>query len=150
MSGNRRTFLKRAAGIGALTVLGNREEARAAPGKICSDQLGVLVDCTRCVGCRRCEKACNEINQDLPRQPAGAFEDASVFERRRRMDHRAYTVVNRSEDPDHPGSPVYALWGRLPESPTGPWSMMPPSASAVVTAWSPARFRFPPTNTATC
>ena len=108
MPDNRRTFLKRAAGLGALAALGNRAEARTAPPKPASDPLGVLVDCTRCVGCRRCEKACNQINQDLPRRSPGAFEEQSVFERRRRMDYSAYTVVNRYQDPDNPGNPVYA------------------------------------------
>jgi Fe-S-cluster-containing dehydrogenase component len=107
MSVNRRSFLKRA-GVGAVALLANREQARAAGEKVSPDQAGVLVDCTRCVGCRRCEKACNEINEDLPRRPPAAFDDGSVFQRRRRMDYTAYTVVNRCEDPDEPGKPVYA------------------------------------------
>ena len=108
MSRNRRTFLKRAAGMGSFALLGRDKEARASGGNVGSDGLGVLVDCTRCVGCRKCEKACNEINDDLPRQPADAFDDDSVFERQRRMDSAAYTVVNRHEDPEKPGKPVHA------------------------------------------
>ena len=114
MSGNRRSFLKNAAGAGALALLGNGEEAQASSAAAEADPFGVLVDCTRCVGCRRCEKACNEINQglpylqDLPRKPAEAFKDDSVFEKQRRMDFSAYTVVNRHEDPDDPGSQTYA------------------------------------------
>ncbi len=108
MPDSRRTFLKRAAGLGTLAALGACEESRAAPAKADADPLGVLVDCTRCVGCRRCEKACNQVNDDLPRRPAADFDDASVFERPRRMDCGAYTVVNRYERPDRPGNPVYA------------------------------------------
>ena len=113
MSRNRRSFLKSAMGAGALTLLGNQDEARASSGSVSPNQLGVLVDCTRCVGCRRCEKACNEINSDninddLPRRPAEDFKDDTVFQRQRRMDYRAYTVVNRHEDPDQPGKSTYA------------------------------------------
>jgi Fe-S-cluster-containing dehydrogenase component len=108
MSANRRTFLKRATGIGALAILGNGPEASATPAAAGADPLGVLVDCTRCVGCRRCEKACNEINTDLPRRPADAFDDKSVFAKPRRMDYSAYTVVNRYEGAEEPGKPVFA------------------------------------------
>lgn len=89
-------------------LLGGGAEASANSGAGGADPFGVLVDTTRCVGCRRCEKACNGINQDLPRRPAGAFKDDSVFEQQRRMDFTAYTVVNRHQDPDQPGSPTYA------------------------------------------
>ncbi len=95
------------AGGGALTLLGSSEAARAGGPAPASDSLGVLVDCTRCVGCRRCEKACNEINEDLPRQPAEAFDDDSVFQRQRRMDAAAYTVVNRYQNPADAEKPTY-------------------------------------------
>ena len=108
MSGNRRSFLKSAAGVGTLGILGVCEDAEASSSQAGSDPWGVLVDTTRCVGCRRCEKACNGINQDLPRQPLDAFKDKSVFERQRRMDYSAYTVVNRHEDPKDPEHPTYA------------------------------------------
>jgi Fe-S-cluster-containing dehydrogenase component len=59
------------------------------------DAGGVLHDTTLCIGCRRCEKACNEVN-DLP-APETPFDDESVFEQRRRTDDKTYTVVNRYE-----------------------------------------------------
>lgn len=64
------------------------------------DTLGVLVDLTRCVGCRSCEAACN-AEQHLP-QPELPFTDTTVFEngehdRPRRTDDTCYTVVNRYE-----------------------------------------------------
>jgi Fe-S-cluster-containing dehydrogenase component len=69
-----------------------------------------LVDLTRCVGCRRCEKACNEVN-DLP-APEVAFDDPTVFERPRRPDDGAFTVVNRhcsgTLDDRHRLVPTYA------------------------------------------
>ncbi|HUT09405.1 MAG TPA: 4Fe-4S dicluster domain-containing protein [Thermoguttaceae bacterium] len=108
MAGNRRCFLKSVAGAGALTILGSREESRASGGQDRTEGVGVLVDCTWCVGCRSCEKACNAANTDLPRRPPEVFEDESVFEQKRRMDHGAYTVVNRHQDPDEPGKSSYA------------------------------------------
>jgi Fe-S-cluster-containing dehydrogenase component len=108
MSRDRRSFLKQVASGGALALLGSREEARAAGGEAGADQVGVLVDCTLCVGCRSCEKACNAANKDLPRRPPHAFDDQRVFERKRRMDHTAYTVINRYRHPDDPGECTYA------------------------------------------
>jgi formate dehydrogenase iron-sulfur subunit len=71
------------------------------------DTLGVLVDLTRCVGCRSCEAACN-AEQKLP-APDKPFTDQSVFEereygQRRRTDETRYTVVNRYDPPglEHP------------------------------------------------
>jgi Fe-S-cluster-containing dehydrogenase component len=62
--------------------------------------MGVLVDLTRCVGCRSCEAACNK-EQKLP-APERPFDDMSVFDetfhggkQKRRPDEKAYTVVNR-------------------------------------------------------
>lgn len=60
-----------------------------APG----DAFGCLVDLTRCIGCRKCEQACNEVNQ-LP-EPQRSFEDLTVLDKKRRPDEKAFTVVNR-------------------------------------------------------
>ncbi len=54
---------------------------------------GVLYDITRCIGCRRCEQACNQVNR-LP-APEKPFDDLSVLEQRRRTDAAKFTVVNR-------------------------------------------------------
>ena len=108
MPSDRRKFLKQFAGAVGLTLFGGSEKAQASSSDVSADQFGVLVDTTVCIGCRRCEKACNEINEDLPRRPTEAFEDESVFLKRRRMDSGAYTVVNRYDRPADPGNPVYA------------------------------------------
>ena len=108
MEVKRRTFLKQAAGISSLALFGKDGVAEASRLQVSSDQSGVLVDTTLCVGCRSCEKACNEINEDLPRKPAGSFKDESVFENRRRMDYGAYTVVNRYKNDNDLQKPVYA------------------------------------------
>ncbi len=75
------------------------------PARAGSPALAVLVDTTLCVGCRACEQACNEVNPDLPLVPDTFFRDASVFDRRRRMDADAFTVVNRYQNPA--GDPAY-------------------------------------------
>jgi Fe-S-cluster-containing dehydrogenase component len=108
MKVKRRTFLKQAAGVSSLALFGRDKVAEASRLQVSPDQSGVLVDTTLCVGCRSCEKACNEINEDLPRKPAGSFKDESVFENRRRMDYGAYTVVNRYENDNDLKKPVYA------------------------------------------
>jgi Fe-S-cluster-containing dehydrogenase component len=69
------------------------------------DRFGMLTDLTACVGCRNCERACNEEN-GLP-APDTPFDDPAVFEQLRRPTSSAYTVVNRYERPDGNGAPVF-------------------------------------------
>ena len=57
------------------------------------DSLGCLVDTTLCVGCRKCEQACNQ-RHTLPK-PVESYEELTVLEKERRMDETSYTVVNK-------------------------------------------------------
>ena len=57
------------------------------------DAYGCLVDLTRCIGCRKCEQACQTVNS-LP-QPEQSFDDLTILDRKRRPDEKSYTVVNR-------------------------------------------------------
>lgn len=59
---------------------------------------GCLVDTTLCLGCRKCEEACARRNS-LPGSGL-PFSDTDVFNRSRRPDQDAFTVVNR-----YPGRP---------------------------------------------
>ena len=104
---NRRTFLQGSlAGAAAATVsLGKNTEAATFEGY--PDAMGVLVDLSRCVGCRSCEAACNR-EQKLP-APEKPFNDFSVFDeihhgQKRRTDETRYTIVNRYDIPgrEHP------------------------------------------------
>lgn len=66
----------------------------------------VLVDTTLCIGCRKCEEACNHRNH-LPRT-AESFSDRNVLRTFRRPSENAFTVVNQfpgSPSPDQAGLP---------------------------------------------
>ncbi|MCP4152617.1 MAG: 4Fe-4S dicluster domain-containing protein [bacterium] len=65
-----------------------------------SQHVGCLVDTTLCIGCRKCEEACNRHNE-LPR-PDKPFTDKTVFLEERRPTEDAYTVVNRYTGPPSP------------------------------------------------
>ncbi len=105
---SRRNFLKGGlAGTAAVAVIQNKEAHAAQSFEGYPEGMGVLVDLTRCIGCRSCEAACNK-EQELP-EPAKPFDDYSVFDeikhgQKRRTDETAYTVVNRYDVPnlDHP------------------------------------------------
>jgi formate dehydrogenase iron-sulfur subunit len=99
MKVNRRSFLKVAGVVGASS-LATRPGAvaaaiRARPNP--DDAPAVLVDTTRCIGCRSCEVACAEAN-GLP-DPQG-LGDGAVFEHLRTTGPDAYTVVNRYPNDD--------------------------------------------------
>jgi Fe-S-cluster-containing dehydrogenase component len=109
---SRRRFLAAGvAGCAATTLVGPKKALAAGTFTGYPDGMGVLVDLTRCIGCRSCEAACNE-EQNLP-APNKPFDDKSVFDetfhggkQKRRPDENAYTVVNRYED-NSSGQPVY-------------------------------------------
>jgi Fe-S-cluster-containing dehydrogenase component len=108
MRGSRRDLLKHVGTTAGLALCGKAAAATEAGPQAGSAPYGVLVDTSRCVGCRRCEKACNAINTDLPRRPPEFYQDQAVFATRRRMDAAAYTVVNRYPNSREPAKPVYA------------------------------------------
>lgn len=88
------------AGLGISSKAHARPEFSGWPGSY-----GMLVDFTLCVGCRSCEKACNEENK-LP-SPEKPFDDDSVFNELRLPSEAAYTVVNRYENTKKPENPVF-------------------------------------------
>ncbi len=88
---DRRRFLT-SVGAAAVTAMAPCT-ARAWESKAPPDPLGCLVDLTRCIGCRKCELACNKVNT-LP-APETSFEDLRVLDAKRRPDAGSYTVINR-------------------------------------------------------
>ena len=105
MNVNRRTFMQ-VLGGGATALVGGSAAASTAPVPVADDAMGMLVDTTECIGCRKCEFACSR-EHDLSDAPVGAFEDTSVFETTRRMQADAYTVVNRYANEAQPEKPYF-------------------------------------------
>jgi len=157
---NRRGFIKHI-GLTGAAALSAAPGARAQQLNPADQSLAVLVDTTLCVGCRACEKACNEADPTLPMLPGTFFNDTAVFDRHRRMDAAAYTVVNHYEADTH--SPTYVkfqcmhclqpacvsacLVGALTRDANGAVVYDEKNVLAAATVWQPARFRYRPMNT---
>jgi Fe-S-cluster-containing dehydrogenase component len=86
---DRRTFLKTSATAGAAVLPINNAKAKAA--KEGTEFTGVLVDTTRCIGCRSCEVACSEANGNF----VPDVKSDSALEKVRDTSDKQFTVVNR-------------------------------------------------------
>ncbi|MEW6702444.1 MAG: 4Fe-4S dicluster domain-containing protein [Bacteroidota bacterium] len=94
---SRRNFLKTAAIVG-ITSAGLSSKSKAAPKNILSeDRMGVLVDTTVCIGCRKCEWAC-KITHNLKTPSLESYKDRNIFKQKRRPDDKALTVVNEYQN----------------------------------------------------
>jgi len=102
----RRTFLK-FAGLGVAGGVAAPVAGASTGGKLPGDTVGMLVDTTVCVGCRKCEYACAQANE-LSDAPLESFEDQGVYETFRRPDEDAFTVLNRYDNPADPEKPFFA------------------------------------------
>jgi Fe-S-cluster-containing dehydrogenase component len=107
---DRRTVLKlglaATAGASAGRVADGESETPKETRPSSPAYVGVLVDTTLCIGCRKCEEACNRRNH-LPRT-AESFSDRDVLRSFRRPTENAFTVVNQflgSPSPDQAGLP---------------------------------------------
>ncbi len=101
MATNRRGFLKAGLGVTAVAAtVGKPKPAKAqeAQSAKAGAQVACLVDTTLCIGCRKCEEACNRSNR-LPR-PAQPFSTRHVLRNNRRPSADAFTVINA-----YPGEP---------------------------------------------
>ena len=99
MSLSRRRFLKWAGVINATLI--SATTVTGAPTKQFKgypDSNGVLCDTSLCIGCRKCEQACNTVNE-LP-APVKTFDDLTVLDQKRRTTNNAFTVVNRYDNAD--------------------------------------------------
>jgi len=88
---DRRNFLKTAATIGAATLPLKRLNAEKKEEK--KEFVGVLVDTTRCIGCRACEVACSEEHNNF----VPDVQKDKAFEKFRDTSDSQWTVVNRFE-----------------------------------------------------
>lgn len=85
---DRRDFVKTLSIVGASTLSGKGLRAEETSAE--KEFFGVLVDTTKCIGCRRCEVACANEN-GLPR--VDDLSD-SVFKKRRPTTITQWTVIN--------------------------------------------------------
>ncbi len=101
----RRDFLKTVGGICAATMAPVKAKASTV-AHVPRNPFGVLVDVSKCIGCRKCEWACNQANH-LPVQPLETFEDKSVFKEMRRPDAGHYTMVNQFPAKEGSDRPIW-------------------------------------------
>ncbi|OGU58644.1 MAG: 4Fe-4S ferredoxin [Ignavibacteria bacterium RBG_13_36_8] len=102
----RRDFLKTTAIISAGITGLSTTTIKASPLNILSeDRMGVLIDTTVCVGCRKCEWACKN-SHDMLNEPIENYEDRSVFKNFRRPDHTSLTIVNEYSNPKNSEIPI--------------------------------------------
>lgn len=71
-----------------------------------ADGFGVLVDIPNCIGCRKCEFACEQA-AGFPVPLIDAYDDKSVFADLRRPAPHTYTTVNRFPNPADAAKPIY-------------------------------------------
>ena len=96
---DRRTFLKimgtgvAGATTGNLLTPGKSSAGERLDGK---EFYGILVDTTRCIGCRRCEKACAEVN-GLPVPDISEAANEDVLKSLRQTTETQYTITNKYE-----------------------------------------------------
>ena len=89
---DRRGFFKTSLIAGGATVFSGKELAANDKAKP-EEYVGILVDTTRCIGCRACEVACGEAN-DM-KVPDVVNDEA--LENHRTTSDEQFTVVNRYE-----------------------------------------------------
>ena len=87
---NRRNFF-RITGMAGITLAAKPSFAEKTDNK--TEFVGVLVDTTRCIGCRSCEVACAKTH-DLP---IPDVKDDGALAKERTTSETSYTVVNRFE-----------------------------------------------------
>lgn len=94
MNLNRRKFIGTVAAATSTMLLKGKSRLEAAwVSKAPKDPNGCLVDLTRCIGCRQCERACNEANE-LPK-PKIPFDNRQILDTKRRPDDKTYTIINQ-------------------------------------------------------
>jgi formate dehydrogenase iron-sulfur subunit len=106
MKVSRRDFLQ-AVAIGGTTLIAGDAGAEQNSRLNCEKTLGVLVDTGVCIGCRKCEWACQRKNFNHEADPL-SFDDRNVFREHRRPNALAYTVVNEFRSPEA-GSRPYTM-----------------------------------------
>jgi len=86
---DRRGFLKTSLVVGGTALTSTK--ARALEQQDPAEFVGVLVDTTRCIGCRACEVACSEVHDNFV---PDVLNDGALEEQRKTSD-KQWTVVNK-------------------------------------------------------
>jgi formate dehydrogenase beta subunit len=107
MNGSRRDFLKTLSAASVAIGAGSALAREKGQDRDASTDFSVLVDTVICIGCRKCEWACNQENK-LNGRSAANFEDKSVLKQHRRPRHDAYTVINEFRTAEN-GAAAYTL-----------------------------------------
>lgn len=105
----RREFLRKAgtAGVaGSVLATGTRPTHASSLRQVSEDWMGVLVDIPNCIGCRKCEYACQE-SAGFTVPPIQTFDDKSVMAAPRRPTPKTYTVINAFPNPRNGQQSLY-------------------------------------------
>ncbi len=105
MEQKRREFLKIIA-TGTSGLIGGSALSSESSDVDTGSYFGVLVDTVNCIGCRKCEWACNQENQE-EKLELSKFENREVFKTLRRFETDKYTVVNSYDNPKAPEEKSY-------------------------------------------
>jgi len=87
---DRRIFLRTLGAMGGAAMM-TASSSKAEPVAAFEKNLGVLVDTTRCLGCRTCERSCAKAHGFPEPDPS----DRTIFDRQRTPGESQWTVVNR-------------------------------------------------------
>ena len=102
----RRDFIKIVTAGSASIMAGDARAGEKTEDPQFQNSVGVLVDTTICIGCRKCEWGCEQANKLCDRDKT-EYEDKSVYQIHRRPLPDKYTVVNAVEKPGTPENPYY-------------------------------------------
>ena len=86
---DRRVFIKGLGMLGGSALMAG--SAKAEPLATAEEPVGVLIDTTRCLGCRMCEASCAEAHG----LPEPDLADNLIFDKQRNPTESQWTVVNR-------------------------------------------------------
>ena len=96
---DRRDCLKLLGGAGLTSLAGARCAEASTADQSDTDTVGVLVDLTKCKGCRRCEQVCAHVNR-LPVPPNTSDEEQDT---KKKTSDKQLTVVNSYLTDQGPG-----------------------------------------------
>lgn len=103
---DRRDFLKSLAVVGSACCGGKVSRGSEANSQVSGQSRAVLVDIPTCIGCRKCEFACQQAaGFDVP--AIETFDDKGVFLTQRQLNPASYTIVNSFANASMSEKPAY-------------------------------------------